>query len=181
MARLFAIAAALVILTGCGAKKTTTVVTPGGSVTTSTGADGKTTTEFKGEGGEINVTDKGEGSTSVIKDAQGNVTNVETGKGVDVAAAGIAVYPGAQVDDEGKATAQVTGAEGTHTAAAFTTTDSTSKVLDWYADQLKTQSKTTTPEGGMVIGTNAAGDQVIVVAGTKEGKTTIGVQVMGKQ
>jgi hypothetical protein len=181
MMRYCVVGLALLLLPGCAAKKTTTVVTPTGSVTSTEDASGKHTTQFKGEGGEAKIEETGEGAKSEFRDKEGNVTNIETGKGVDYAAAGIAVYPGAQVDDEGKAAAQVTGSEGTHTAASFTTSDPMSKVLDWYAGQLKTQTKTTTPEGGMVMGTNKAGDQVIVVVGTKEGKTTIGVQVMRKK
>jgi hypothetical protein len=178
MARWLAVAAALAFLAGCGSKKTTTVTMPGGSVTTSEDSSGKQTSEFKGQEGEARINQSDEGATAEFKDKSGNVTNVETGKGVDVAGAGIPVYPGSQVDDEGKAAAQVTGSQGTHSAAAFTTSDPPTKVIDWYAGQLKTDQKTTTPEGGMVMGKNDKGDQVIVVVGTKEGKTTIGVQVM---
>ena len=177
MVRLIGLAAALILLAGCGGKKTTSVVTPGGTVTSTEDASGKTTTEYKGEHGELTTETTEQGSTAQIKDKEGNVTNVETGRGVDLAKAGIAIYPGASIDDEGKAAATATTGQSTITAAGMTTSDPPSKVLAWYEKQLKGAQKVTAPEGGMVMGQNDAGDKVIVTVGVEEGKTQIGVQV----
>lgn len=181
MVRFIGLAAALILLAGCGGKKTTTVVTPGGTVTSTEDASGKTTTEYKGEEGELKVDTSQDRSTAEIKDDRGNVTNVEAGKGVDLAKAGIPLYPGAAIADEGRAAATATGAQASIAAGALTTSDPPGKVLDWYEKQLKSAQKITTPDGGMVMGKNAAGDSVIVTVAAEDGKTTIGVQVHKEQ
>ncbi len=181
MSRYIILTAALLLMAGCGAKKTTTVVTPGGSVSSTEDASGKTTTEFKTDKGQVTVEEKDGHATGEIKDEQGRITNVETGKGVDLSGLGVPIYPGSTVADEGKAAAKVTGSEGSATAVGLVTTDPPSKVLDWYGKQFKAQHTTTGPDGGMVMGKNDAGNQVIVVVSVEEGKTNIGIQVMKGQ
>lgn len=178
MSRNISFIAVLLLLAGCGAKKTSTVATPGGTVTSTEDASGKTRTEFKSDKGEVTVDEKDGHATAEIKDDKGRITNIESGKNVDLSGMGVPIYPGATVAEEGKAAATVTGESTSATAVGLVSSDPPAKVVDWYAKQLKAQQTTTGSDGGMVMGKNAAGDQVIVVVSVDEGKTNIGVQVM---
>ena len=178
MLRQMGLIAVLLLLVGCGAKKTTTVATPGGSVTTTEDASGKTTAEFKSDEGEVTVDEKDGHATAEIKDDQGRITNIETGKNVDLSGLGVPLYPGAVVADEGTAAAKVSGAEASGTIVGLVTSDPPARVLDWYAKQFKAQYTGSGSDGGMVMGKNKDGNQVVVVVSVEDGKTNIVVQVM---
>lgn len=174
----FLVLAALPILVGCGARNKEKVVihTPEGTVTSTTRGSDDGTTTVKGPNGEATVTKEGDQTTAVIKDAEGNITNIKSGKAVDFAEAGIKQYPGSTVVN-GDSIGKVEMPQGTTWAMALETSDSPGEVVDWYAKELKSPITTKAPEGGSVMGTNAAGAQSIVMVSKEDGKTKIGISV----
>lgn len=94
-------------------------------------------------------------------------------------------YPGSAP----KATFSVTGtsSDGNGGNYTFTTSDSVSKVLEFYQDKIKdagmkVTSTTTTQNGGMVTGTDDSSNRTLLaIVGTDSGQTTVNVTYGSKK
>jgi hypothetical protein len=140
---LFALAFSLVAAAGCGNKETTTVSTPSGDITVTT-------------------------------DDTGSVTGSD--KAPSEADMGAPVYPGAKyVTGTGAIRVKMSSTEGDTfiTGASFTTTDSLSKVVDYYTGKMGTPVEST-PETASWI--QVSSDAMVTVSATVEnGKVTIAI------
>ena len=153
----------LALLVGCGEKKTT-VVTPEGEVTVNE-KDGK-------------VTVSGEDGDSTYEWSDKEPTEAELG---------VAIYPGAKYVEGSGGSGSVSSAEGVAAVvgAEFTTTDSFTKVVEWYTGKLGAPVMSTSDEASWMAGVDMMNPSAEIgefstVAVTQEnGKVKIAISRMG--
>jgi hypothetical protein len=144
--------------------------------------------------GTITVRDRNTGKVTTMKfddvknggkftitadDDKGGKATVQFGGEAGKLPAWVPQYPGSTP----KSTYSITGssADGNGGNFTFTTSDSASKVLDFYGDKIKdagmkVTSTTTTPDGGMVSGTDDSGEHTLIaIVGNSSGQTTVNV------
>lgn len=167
---LLAVPVSLAALSGCR-RQETVLPTPGGVVRTTHEGDSQTTT-ISGPQGEAKVTASDDRVEVRTRDASGKEVQMTAENRVDPAALGVAIYPGAKPIDD-KSQVKVEGSEGTSITAGFRTPDAVDKVSAFYTKELKAQQTFTSPEGGVVAGTNSAGDTVsVMIAKGQDGAGT---------
>jgi len=156
----------ILALIGCG-KKDAQV----GDASTS-GAEAPTVT-----GAQAPDTAMGDGASDTSED---KVKDLKFKEGLDLSKFGVAAYPGARPGDQGRgftqADAETTG--GSSNTAVFVTDDPPSKVMDFYAKEIKDASRITIGDGGNVTGKNAAGDLMTVTVTREEGVTQVSITRM---
>lgn len=159
-------------LAGCAKK---TVIVPGGGTVTTDSA-GKEATVTTSDG-TATVKQGADGSVEMTgTNAKGETSTFTAGKSFPDSELGVAVYAGASSLDSDRA--KIAGDKATTWMAPFTTPDSIEKVVAFYKGQFKADAVTTTPDTGMVIGKNAAGRQVTVMAEKKDNLTKFTISVI---
>lgn len=173
-------ATAGLLLIGCGAGNTKTVVTPGGSVTVHEGSGG-TTSEFKGkdENGKDISLKVSEGKDGVVNWESSDGTKITAGEKVSEADLGAPVYPGATPTNK-EGGVKTTNGELTTVIAAYTTSDAVSKVGEFYDGKIKGGEKTSMSTGGMDMVTITRSDpddklNLLVTKDESTGQTTISI------
>jgi hypothetical protein len=131
--------AILALLAGCGSGDTKVVVTPDGSTMTQKG-DGKTVIETKNDKGEsLRMETTTDGTVGTYSDSAGN--KIETG-GDHSEKLGVAIYPGAKLDDTAPGMSAETP-EGTMYSAKYLTGDAIEKVIEFYKKELASRKPKT--------------------------------------
>jgi hypothetical protein len=151
-----------------------TIATPDGTVTAT--ESGKTV-EVKGpEGATATVTEGADKSTYEGKDAEGNVTRAEAGKGADMSGMGVPQYPGSTLRDD-KSQAKIEAGGRTTYGMSLLTQDAPDKVTAWYKAQLTDATIMSGGQGAMVMGKDKAGANVTVTASKEDDGTHVAIVV----
>jgi hypothetical protein len=160
---LLALTISLVAAVGCG-KKTTTTTNPDGSVT-------------------VTNNDNTDTGKVTIKDESGNDSTYEwSDKAPSEAELGAPVYPGATYVPGTGGSGGVSSEEGNTAVAGadFTTTDSLSKVVDWYTGKLGTPLSSTDNEYIWMPNSNIDTGNFVTVSVKSDGsKVTISIASVG--
>lgn len=135
--------------------------------------------------GEVKVSEK-DGKVTVSGE-EGDSTYEWSDKAPTEAQLGVPIYPGADyvAGSGGSGSVSSTEGEATVAGAEFTTTDSFSKVVDWYTSELGAPMMTTDTEATWMSGIESmqsgtgSGDLTTVVVTKEDGKVKIGISRLG--
>lgn len=175
---ILAIAAALLFAVGCGHKDETTYSTPQGTVTVKNDGNASTSTVNSSQG-STTVTTKDGNMTGVTTDKDGKTSTVAVGNSVNLADLGVKLYPGSTPKDG--SSVQTDTPEGKSMAVQLQTSDDAAKIIDFYKGEMKVETTTTTPDGGLVSGKTAAGDEALVIISKGDKGNSIAITVVHKK
>ena len=167
---------------GCG-KKDDDVAAPK-STTTVEGNSEKATVQYKGPGDSATATvDKTGAEKVTYKDEKGGKASVDTKANIDSKELGVDLYPGAKrLEGVGDST-KVNDSAGSNLTLRLSTSDKATVVGEFYKKHLKDAVVTTLGQTTIVLGKNAAGEDVNITLDPtkKKGTTEISVMVTKKK
>ncbi len=161
-ARVMASLVLAVVVGACGGSDTKTIVTPGGRVQVTEDGESYHAVTKDGDGNEV-VTDVRNGELSITSDKG----SVKMGASRALEDLGVALYPGAEVPDDGML--RIETPEGLQCTVTLRTRDARAKVVEFYKGHLaKVEIAAEMDDAASVAGSTSDGTHVTIVVSPRD-------------